>query len=236
MKLRLAMAVMLTIAPLGVSEARVGMRKFTEAEARQAAKFMGECTVKREHDLARGFVMAGGDWKALNVRRDRIVQNECLPKSNMVTLMTNDAYAGAIAEALIHADGVGTPSASAVASSALTYPEPTPVRTTDKSGQPLSQDKIDSQNKGIERRMIANNRLRLGECIVRHEAALSRGILDTQLDTPSELAAIKALVPAMTQCLPSGQTVGFDRATLRNAIAVAVYRLSQAPAANGANS
>lgn len=235
MKLRLAL-ILTAAAMLSAAAQASPVRVLSKEEARIASHFLGQCTVKREHDLARAFVLAGGDWKQVEPAGRRLVQGECLPKSSMASIMTNDAMLGSLAEALIQADGIAVPANGFAAVTPLAYVEPTPVRTTDKSGKPLSEDRIESQKRGIAKRVAANTRLRFGECIVRREPVLARAVLDTALDTDAELATIKALSPAMSQCLSAGETVGFDRATLRGAFAVALYRLTHAATSNGASS
>ena len=235
MKLRLALV--LTAAALLSATAQASpVNVLSKEEARSASRFLGQCTVKREHDLARAFVLAGGDWKQVEPAGRRLVQGECLPKSNMASIMTNDAMLGSLAEALIQSDGIAVPANGLAAATPLAYVEPTPVRTTDKNGKPLPEARIEAQKRGIAKRIAANTRLRFGECIVRREAALARAVLDTALDTDAELAAIKALTPAMSQCLSAGETVGFDREMLRGAFAVALYRLTHAATPNAATS
>ena len=181
-------------------------------------------------------MLAGGDWQKVERPGKRLIQGECLPKSSMVSVMTNDTMLGSLAEALIKVDAVAVPAAGFSAVPQLTYAEPTPLRTTDKAGKPLSQERIEAQQRGIAKKVLANTRLRFGECIVRREPVLSRGVIDTAINTDAELSAIKALAPAMSECLAPGETAGFDRETLRGAFAVALYRLSHAATSNGASS
>jgi hypothetical protein len=154
----------------------------------------------------------------------------------MVSIMSNDTMLGSLAEALIKADGLSAPASGFAAVAPLTYAEPTPVRTTDRDGKALPQDRIEAQQRGIAKKVLVNTRLRFGECIVRREPALSRAVIDTAIETDAELTAIKALAPAMSECLAPGETAGFDRETLRGAFAVALYRLSHAATSNGASS
>ncbi len=211
------------------------VNRLSQEETRKVSQFIGECTVRREHDLARQFVLSGGDWKPLERAGRRLIQTECLPKSNMVSIMTNDAMLGNLAEALIKADGIALPADGFVGVPQLSYVAVTPVRTIDKEGKALPPERIASQEKGIARRELINTRLKFGECIVRREPTLSRYVLSTSISTDAELAAIKALAPAMGDCLAKGQTVGFDRETLRGSFAVALYRLTAATTSNGAS-
>ena len=235
MKLRLSLALILATA-LPVSASARPVTVLSKEEGRRVLAFMGECVVKREHDLARSLVLSGGDWGQLDRSGKRLIQGECLPKSSMVSVMTNDTMLGSLAEALIKTDGTALPAAGLAQIAPLAYVEPTPVRTTDKAGKPLAQDRIESQQRGIAKKVLANTRLRFGECIVRREPVLSRAVIDTAIETDAELTAIKALAPVMSKCLAPGDTAGFDRETLRGAFAVALYRLSHAATSNGASS
>jgi len=234
-KLRLALTLVLTTALPASAQARP-VEMLSKEEGRRVLAFMGQCVVKREHDLARSLVLAGGDWKSLERSGKRLVQGECMPKSNMITIMSNDAMLGTLAEALIKADGITLPAVGFASVKPLAYVEPTPVRTTDKAGKPLAPERIEAQQRGIAKKVLTNTRLKFGECIVRREPAQSRAVIDTPIDTDAELTAIKALAPAMSECLAPGETAGFDRETLRSAFAVALYRLSHAATSNGASS
>jgi hypothetical protein len=48
------------------------------------------------------------------------------------------------------------------------------------------------------------------------------------IDTPVELQSLNALGPALGQCIKAGETVALDRISVRGALAIAYYRLSQA--------
>jgi len=234
-KLRLALILVLATALPASAFARP-VEVLSKEEGRRVLAFMGQCVVKREHDLARAYVLAGGDRQLLEGSGKRLVQGECLPKSSMVSIMTGDTMLGSLAEALIKADGLSAPASGFVAVAPLTYAELTPVRTIDRAGKPLPQERIEAQQRGIAKKLLVNTRLKFGECIVRREPALSRAVIDTAIDTDAELTAIKALASAMSECLAPGETAGFDRETLRGAFAVALYRLSHAATSNGASS
>lgn len=216
-------------------EAEARARVLSKAEVRSAIAFFGACVVKREHDRARQAVIGGMDSSYVLANRKSLIQPECLRKSALAIVMSEDVLAGTFAEALIHADAIPAPAGGFAAVAPLVYIEPKPVVMVDAKGAKLPEARIREQQVAIGKRVSANNRMRLGECVARRDPAQVRSLLSTAIDTPEELAAIETLKPSIGECLPNpGQDYAFNRAGLRGAFAVGFYRLSQAAAVNGA--
>lgn len=72
--------------------------------------------------------------------------------------------------------------------------------------------------------------MQVGECIARAERPGSRALVLSKPGTADEDVAIKTVVPALSSCLPAGQTVRFSPSVLRGSIAEMLYRLSLAEA------
>jgi hypothetical protein len=67
-----------------------------------------------------------------------------------------------------------------------------------------------------------------GECLARAHPAKSHALLMTQPASVEERAVFQQLVPEFASCLPSGQKLEFNKATLRGTIAMNFYRLAHA--------
>lgn len=199
----------------------------------------GSCIVKREPVLARQYVLSG---EFLDRRDDddrRLLQRECLDAQKIQAAGMNFAVfsdavrKGAIAQALFDRDAASLTATTFTAVPALTYAEPWAVRTTDREGSALPAEVIAKQQRRFEQKRGEVLRARLGECVVRTSGAEARAVLATPAQSPAELAALQALSPALSTCLPAGETVGFDRMTLRGALAVGYYRLASAAQNSG---
>ena len=67
-----------------------------------------------------------------------------------------------------------------------------------------------------------------GECVVRTDPSGSHALLMTQVVSPEETAALKAVVPAFSSCVPAQRTLSFDKTVIRGAVALNYYRLAKA--------
>lgn len=199
----------------------------------------GECVAKREPELAQKSVLSGASFSRESAEGKRLLQRECMDPGllrnqpdgfagRLRMRLDEDTYRGVIAEALIVRDNATVVDAALPAIAQLTYEEPRPLRTADRDGKPLPEESLMRQRAAIARKTQAMLMGRLGECAVRAAPAQSRAVLSTALDSPTELQALNALGPTLGQCIKAGETVSLDRISVRGALAIAYYRLSQA--------
>lgn len=199
----------------------------------------GQCVAKREPELAQKSVLSGASFSRDSAEGKRLMQRECMDpqllrntsdgfSGRLRMRFDEDTYRGVIAEALIARHNAVLDAAKLPAIATLTYEEPRPLRTTDRDGKPIAEDSLARQRMAIARKTQAMLMGKLGECVVRIAPAQSRATLTTALDTPAELAALNALGPTLGQCVKAGETVSLDRISVRGALAIAYYRLSQA--------
>ncbi len=199
----------------------------------------GACVVKREPELAQKSVLSGASFSRDSAEGKRLTQRECMDPELLRNTATGfegrlrmrldeDTYRGVIAEALIVRDGAAVNPAVLPAVGVLTYEEPRPLRTTDREGKPLPEDSLLRQRAAIARKTQAMLMGKLGECVVRTAPAQARSVIATAIDTPAELQSLNALGPMLGQCIKAGETVSLDRISVRGALAIAYYRLSQA--------
>lgn len=68
-----------------------------------------------------------------------------------------------------------------------------------------------------------------GACVVDQSEAGVRALIDTKVTSDEEAAATQALAPALGQCVTEGQTITLNIGSLRQMLAVALYRQMAAP-------
>lgn len=71
--------------------------------------------------------------------------------------------------------------------------------------------------------------MQVGECAVRANPLQARNYLKTKVNSKDELQAIKAMTPAIANCIPRGVQFRPDLTTLRGMVSVNYYRLAHAP-------
>lgn len=199
----------------------------------------GECVVKREPELAQKSVLSGASFSRDSAEGKRLMQRECMDPEllrnqadgfagRLRMRFDEDTYRGVIAEALIAKQNATIDAAALPTVGVLTYEEPRPLRTTDREGKPLPEDSLLRQRAAIARKTQAMLMGKLGECVVRAAPSQARAVMTVAIDTPAELQALNALGPTLGQCIKAGETVSLDRVSVRGALAIAYYRLSQA--------
>jgi len=218
---------------------------------RKAMADYGKCIVKYEPAKAREFVLSGGFISRRDQDEQVLLSKECMPGEELLRegmagqrAMTSRAklrlpdvmIRWAIAGALFERDAGKLTATDFTAVPALAYEEPFPVRTTTKDGDPLPAERIAAQQQKFDEKMADVTLAKLGECVARMDGAGTRAALLTPIDTAEELTALKAITPAIGNCLPKGQTLKFDRMSLRGSLAVAFYRLASAAQPSGAAS
>lgn len=218
---------------------------------RKAMANYGKCIVQREPARSREFILSGGFITRRDDDERTLLSPECMPGEELVRAglldqagvtsraklrLPDTMVRWAIGQALFDRDAGTLGATDFTAVPALSYEEPYPVRTTDRDGNPISAERIAQQQKKFDEKKGDVALARVGECVARADAAGTRAALVTPLDTPEELAALKAVGPALANCLPKGQTIGFDRMSLRGSLAVAYYRLASAAQPSGAAS
>ncbi len=199
----------------------------------------GACVAKREPELAKKSVLSGASFSRDSAEGKRLMQRECMDPEllrnqadgfagRLRMRFDEDTYRGVIAEALVASQGAAVDAATLPAIAVLTYEEPRALRTVDREGKPIPEEGLARQRAAIARKTQAMLMGKLGECAVRAAPAQARAVMSTAIDTPAELQALNALGPTLGQCIKAGETVSLDRISVRGALAIAYYRLSQA--------
>jgi len=216
--------------PSAARSARAG----NPAEIRSALAFYGTCIVKREAEIARKQVLSGEFLDPRSAEGKRLVQKECLSDRVTEARFNDASLKGAMADALVSRELGRLTATSFDGVPALTYAQPWPVRLTDRNGSDLSPERIAAQQRKYDEKLAEVARAKMAECVTRTAGTQVRAMLATPAASAAELAALQAVAPSLSGCLPAGQTIGFDRMTLRGALAVAYYRLASAAQPTGA--
>jgi hypothetical protein len=188
------------------------------------------CTVQQAPDFARAFVLAPG-LRPAPAALEKLGPPECLRSAgdDIIDLRMRDAlYRGALAEQLIRAEMPGAAIIDPSAVPALAWPEPERPSAVDERGKALTAAEQKQRVRGYPTAVADQEVMRLGECVVRADPAGSRDALLTEMDSPDELARLKAMAPTIARCVARGQTSKFNRTNLRAALAVSYYRLAAA--------
>jgi hypothetical protein len=231
--LRLLPLAALVSAPLSAAEPP------TQQQIRKFLAEYGTCIAKREPELSQKAVLSGANFRRDSAEGKRLMQAECVNPEllrnaaegfagRLRMRFDDDTYRGVIAEALIAKTGATLNAAALPAIPVLTYDEVRPLRTVDRDGKAIPEEGLARQRAAIARKTQANLMGKLGECVVRQAPAEARTALMSAIDTPGELAALNGLGPTLGQCIKAGETVSLDRISVRGALAIAYFRLSQA--------
>lgn len=197
--------------------------------ARKVLSDYASCIVRREPAVAKAWVLSGKFLSRGDSALGKLSQRECIDVQKTAMLRAGGIMMrGSLAQALFDRDQAVLTATDFAAAPALYWDEPSAVATTGKDGKPLPQAAIEAQTRAVSSKSAEIQLARLGECVVRANAAGSRAVLTSAAATSAELDALKALTPQLSTCVPTGQTVAFDRVTLRGALALAYYRLATA--------
>lgn len=206
--------------------------KSDTANERRIMADYAQCLVKNRRVAASRAILSSGSIDDKGAKSADISSSACLQSAaGFASRMRSEdgAMLGAIADALVRA-GIGTaPTPILTSVPALTHREAYPVETVDKrNGKPVDAETLARREEGFRKAQMRNWLSRIGECVVRTDTAGARTALATRVTTPEEIAALRALSPALASCLPKDMTLSFDRTGLRGAIAINYYRLAMA--------
>lgn len=220
-------------APVGALPAE---KPLAGKEARKVMRDFAECVVKRQHDIARDFVLRPVDERLEDKDYRALINGACLSMMTARLQMRSSMFRGALAERLIAVD-LGDAPIDPANKPALTWATPMVPASTDAQGKPLDETQLAALQVSYDQTVADRFVSQLGECIVRADPAGVRVALATKQDAESEKTALIALGGVIAGCVAKGQTLKFNRSTLRAGLATSYYRISQAaPIATEADS
>ena len=226
MRVLLIVAATATLAAL-VLDTRAAARS-KGAEARLVMKRFAACTVHREPEIARRFVLSRLDERLPERDFRKLVSSSCLREAGAFVArlsMRSGLFRGALAEELVRAGKPDVATGDLSTVPPLAWGDPVAPANIDGEGRPIGakarRELETSYRQAIGDVFVA----RLGECVVRADQAGSKAVLLSSLDSAQELAAMKLLSGVIASCVARGETLRFNRTTLRAGLALSYYRL-----------
>ncbi len=219
-------------AALVASTAALADKAVDQAMERKVAANFGKCVVKLDPVSAKKAVLSDLESAEINKDHKKLLDPRCLPSTvgSGIRLQMDDlSLKAAIAQTLIYRDLQNSQFSDFTRAPPLTHRQPYPLKTiNDKTGLPLSEKSIKSQQEAIARKTLAYTLSRFGECVVRTDPASARNVVFAPIGTTEEMAAIKAMAPVLSSCIAKGENVAFTRLSIRNTLGVNYYRLANA--------
>lgn len=221
-------AAMLVAEPLGSAPET----DLSSKETRAVVHAYATCVVKRQPRQAAEAIQRNIDNGAMMRQYPKLFDGGCLtgkPTEVMKARFVGDLYRYAIADALVRRDLATFAQNDFSTLPPLNHREPgEPPARIDGKGKKLTEKAYQDALASYEKSRGFSYLSKYGECAVRLNPAGAQALLLTTPDTADEAARFKALFPALSTCLPEGQTLKFGKVTLRGTIAINYYRLAMA--------
>jgi hypothetical protein len=204
-------ATLLTAAPADAAKEKAE----AEAMGRKVLADYAECVVQAQPSLARKYVLTPVGERMPEDEFRKVMGPRCLGFLRGKLRMRYQQYRAALAERLITVELKGRGPIDPAAKPALIWTEPKAPTRDDETTR-----------EGYSMAVAEMYMGKLGECIVRANPGAAQALLATKISDAAELTAFRALSPAIPACVPTGETLKLNRATLREAIAISYYRLA----------
>lgn len=186
-----------------------------DAEGRKMMRAFAECVVDSQRPLARKFVLMPADQRMSTDEFRKVAGGKCLGLWRGKLRMRPYQYRAALADQLVAVEYKGRGPIDPTAKPALVWAMPRPSGKTDAEREQSASFAAAEAFLG-----------KLGECMVRANPTGAHAVLAAPMGDAAEMAAIRALQPVIGPCVPKGETLKLNRATLREAIAISYYRLA----------
>jgi hypothetical protein len=212
-----------------------------QQQIRLVARSFAKCVVRKHPKEAAQVVVSATGNEQLIKNYKRLMDGDCLVSASRSGNNTEMSLPGSqlrylLADALVLRDYL----VEFPAQISLAPPLVHPSRVTEapvNQGKALSPEKLAARQKlfALDAATIVFGKL--GECVVRDDAAAVHRLLITEPTSADEKAAFTLLRPSLGRCLPKGQTLKLTFSATRGTLAENFYRLAKtAPVApSGAN-
>lgn len=203
-------------------------------ETRRLIREFARCVASGHRALAAHYVL---DRSSLEIQPHHrpLLDGRCVtvePMFDQVGLrLPGETFRFALAEALLQ-DELATINADDFANApALALPQLVQARYEPETGKKYTKEQLETMSEHRRNDQAALILYKLGDCAARTNPKGAKAVLQAAPDSPEELAAIRAGMPAIGSCLESGLQLKLDRARLRGALAFGYYSLAHAWAA-----
>jgi hypothetical protein len=201
-------------------------------ETRKIMHAYARCVVKRQPSRAAAAILANVDNDTILRKYPQLIIGDCLdggPGRSLQAKFSGDLYRYSLADALVSRDLAAFDPQDFAAVPTLDHRDPGPAPgEIGPNGKKMSARKHAEVLAGHKQATAFAYLSRYGECVVRSAPAASKELLLTSPDSAEETTRFKAMSQALATCLPAGETMRFNRITLRGTIAANYYRLAMA--------
>lgn len=205
----------------------------TTSQSRAVMRDYAECMARSYNRDARELVSID-DTAVITPAQIKMFRSDCLARTGASMLKgSHSLYRFALAEALLRRDyrKAGPPNP------ALAAPIDHPIFAANAS-PPANWDRWpdaaarwpDYRDRARAYSVVSA----FGDCVVRAGPAKTWALLQTKVASAEEKAALAALAPEMSSCVPAGAKIELSANNIRGTVALNYYRLSQAPRAAAA--
>ena len=208
------------------AEAQTNRETLPPGQARVLVESYARCVVRFQAVRVRAALQAyfAAGESDLPVDRD-CVGNAAYSTAEMS--FTSEANRYALAEALYAADYGKRP---AIAFDAVPMERPPEIGEIDPAKLPSDARRAQAIRESHDRAVVTRYLLIVGDCVARTAPDATKSLVMSGVETRAEAAALATIQPTLAECLPKGQTVRFNRTSLRGILALSAYRLSDAVA------
>lgn len=205
------------------------------AEVRLVQKNFGDCVIKKQAAAASHFVLVAdldkADWRK---SVSKIADGACLlavaaASDGVEMTFPGDTMRYALADALVRQEFRSAPAPGIELAAPLIQPKFDESEYEPKPGKKTNAKQLTAMADSRLKRIGVVYLAEYGECVVRKNPSQSHALLMADPDSVQEGAAFRAVTSALGECLTAGQSLSFNRMTLRGAIAMNYYRLAHAP-------
>ena len=205
---------------------------YSVPETRQVEVRFAACVLKKHRSEAKQYVLGIEDVEMTRKLVEKVADGDCLLNASRASEWSSavsmhfpgDLMKYTLADALIRSELPTGPIADLQKVAPLSHTGLDPARLwSDRRW------KDEAIQKAREERQVYDQVSQFGECIVRADVADSYALFLTSPSSREEAAVFGRLGPALADCLGGGQTIAFQKATLRGTIALNYYRLALAP-------
>jgi hypothetical protein len=205
---------------------------YSTKETRALTHAYARCVVKRQAEKASEAIVANVPTGVILREYRMLIRPECLVRNTKRSTQMRfggDLYRYALADALVGRELAEQPVPDLGAVPRLDHRNPGgPPQPVDARGRKLGKRKLEAARQSHARDTAFAFLSRYGECIVRADTAGAKALLVAMPDSPEETSRFTALRPALSRCLPEGQTLRFGKVALRGSVAINYYRLARA--------
>ena len=213
--------------------ARTASYGATDHATRQEFENFSDCTVERNPRAAAELVMSTELKENILERHSGLVSSDCIPRAGKELRLRPEWVQYGLAEALLRREySGGLPTDIELAG-------PIPHVEFEESDDQSNRTKIVSPEEWAElqKRRTAELGYRAlslyTECIARIQPSVVLSLVLSAPDSDQETEAFDAMKASLSSCMTKDQTVILDKALLRGALAMNLYRLAHAPRVQG---